>query len=205
MWIKVTESSPSEDNKYLVFAPSAYKDKPFIHVARFDPTGFGWSLLPKVWIDAITHWMPLPEPPKSDNLEAVEQPLTGDNTPETPPKGEIKPSCGKCVAGWFCKFLYLSADCYSSYYCMSNLIRYDLEQPELDEGATMLECECGEYVKFDDIKEFLNTDVQHTIPGSEASTQIAAELTEAAGHICGGTYQQALNHINEAKRRLLVS
>jgi hypothetical protein len=42
----------------------------------------------------VTHWMPLPTPPKSDNSEAVEQSLTQGKTPAAPtPGGEICPEC----------------------------------------------------------------------------------------------------------------
>ena len=62
-WISIEDKLPDKDAVYLIHAPSADPDKPFIHIAWYDPD-FGWSLLPKVWIPAITHWMPLPEPPK---------------------------------------------------------------------------------------------------------------------------------------------
>lgn len=44
----------------------------------------------------ITHWKPLPASPKSENSEAVEQPLTNVKTPaeEPTPSGEICPFCG---------------------------------------------------------------------------------------------------------------
>lgn len=64
-WVPVTDRLPTEDGKYLIYAPSADPDKPFIHVAWYDP-GFGWSLLPQVWVDAITHWMEFPGPPEEE-------------------------------------------------------------------------------------------------------------------------------------------
>jgi len=62
-WIKFSDKEPPESGLYLIFAPSSDPSSPFIYVAWFEP-GFGWSLLPQMWIDAITHWMPLPDPPK---------------------------------------------------------------------------------------------------------------------------------------------
>lgn len=53
---------PKVDAPCIVYAESADPDKPMIYQAWYDPS-FGWSLLPRVWIDAITHWMPMPKPP----------------------------------------------------------------------------------------------------------------------------------------------
>jgi len=63
-WTSIEERLP-DDALCLVYAPSADPDKPLINTAWYDKT-YGWSLLPKVWCDAITHWMPLPEPPEGD-------------------------------------------------------------------------------------------------------------------------------------------
>ena len=63
-WISVEEQMPTEDALYLIHAPSLDPDKPFIKTAWFDPDiVLGWQFIPKVWSDAVTHWMPLPEPP----------------------------------------------------------------------------------------------------------------------------------------------
>ena len=57
-----------------------------------------------------------------------------------------------------------------------------------------------------DAWEILKTAVlaqQTTNTGMAAeAAQIAAELDEAIGHICGGTHDQAIGHINEALRQL---
>jgi hypothetical protein len=63
-WIAVSERLPADDALYLVYAPSADPAKPLITTAWFEPDGFGWSLIVSYWIKAITHWMPLPEPPR---------------------------------------------------------------------------------------------------------------------------------------------
>jgi hypothetical protein len=63
-WISVEERLPDVDGKVIVHCPSADPGKPLIAMAWYDPGGFGWSMLPQVWIDGITHWMSLPEPPK---------------------------------------------------------------------------------------------------------------------------------------------
>lgn len=56
------EGHPDVDGLCIVYAESADPKHPLIISAWYDPN-FGYSLLPKVWCDAITHWMPLPEPP----------------------------------------------------------------------------------------------------------------------------------------------
>ena len=65
-WYKWPENKPTEDKLYIVYAPSMDKDKPFLRTAWYDPSGFGWSLMPAVFIDVIEAWMELPEPPKGD-------------------------------------------------------------------------------------------------------------------------------------------
>ncbi len=62
-WIPVAERLPDKDALYIVCAPSADPDRPMLSIAWYDPRGFGWSLLAGVWIEALTHWMPMPEPP----------------------------------------------------------------------------------------------------------------------------------------------
>jgi len=65
-WISVEERMPTEDALYLIHAPSLDPDKPFIKTAWFDPNiVLGWQFIPKVWSDAVTHWMLLPEPPST--------------------------------------------------------------------------------------------------------------------------------------------
>lgn len=92
MWKNIIDGLPLEDGNVIIFAPSADGNKPLIAMAWYNPNGFGWSLLPKYWIDGITHWMPLPAPPKSDNAEAVKQPLTGNKSEPS----DITPNCNTC-------------------------------------------------------------------------------------------------------------
>ena len=61
-WIKI-DTPPTEDGPYLIHHPTADEEKPVVQVAWYEPDGFGWSLMPKVYIPSITHWMPLPKPP----------------------------------------------------------------------------------------------------------------------------------------------
>ncbi len=64
-WIALADQLPTRDDRYLVYAPSADPDKPLIITAWYNPTNptNPWSLLPEIWIDAITHWMEIPKPP----------------------------------------------------------------------------------------------------------------------------------------------
>ena len=64
-WIAIKDRLPKKDAPYLVFAESADPKKPFIQIAWYNPLGMSWSLIPTVWINAITHWMPLPRRPKA--------------------------------------------------------------------------------------------------------------------------------------------
>ena len=59
-WIKASERLPEKGGWYLIYAPS--EGKPMINMAFWSSGRF--SGLVKVWIDAITHWMPLPEGPE---------------------------------------------------------------------------------------------------------------------------------------------
>lgn len=65
-WISSKDRLPSEEGAYLVYAKSENPDKPFIHKAWFNIEIQAWELVPSVWASAITHWMPLPEPPKDN-------------------------------------------------------------------------------------------------------------------------------------------
>lgn len=57
-----TDGLPTEDAQYIIFAPSADPDHPLKTIAWFTP-GFGWSLLTDEFIQALTHWMPMPQNP----------------------------------------------------------------------------------------------------------------------------------------------
>jgi len=61
-WISVDDHLP-DDAAVIIHAKTMDEDKPLITVAWHE-SEFGWSLLPECFIPAITHWMPLPEPPK---------------------------------------------------------------------------------------------------------------------------------------------
>ncbi len=63
-WIFVKDRLPDKDGMVLIYAPSGNNESPYINTAWYDPDGYGWSLLPGAWIDAIEAWMPLPDPPR---------------------------------------------------------------------------------------------------------------------------------------------
>lgn len=63
-WISVKDRLPEKDALYLIHAPSLDEKKPLITCAWYNPNLPGWSMLVECWLKAITHWMPLPEPPK---------------------------------------------------------------------------------------------------------------------------------------------
>lgn len=62
IWINLSEKKPLEDKLYLVHVLTLDPNKPYINTAWYDPN-YGWSLLPEVFVDSITHWMHLPKPP----------------------------------------------------------------------------------------------------------------------------------------------
>jgi hypothetical protein len=61
-WIPIRERLPGIDGMYLVYAKTEDSRKPLIRTAWFNPKS-GWSLLPAIWIDSISHWTYPPEPP----------------------------------------------------------------------------------------------------------------------------------------------
>ena len=63
-WISVEDLLPDEDGPYLIYALSQDPKSSFITCAWYDPSIPAWSGLVKVWLEAITHWMPLPKEPK---------------------------------------------------------------------------------------------------------------------------------------------
>jgi len=72
-WIKCSDSLPTKDAAYIIYAPTADAASPLVAIAWYDPTPgdidarpVGWSLLPEVFCDSITHWMPLPEGPEGE-------------------------------------------------------------------------------------------------------------------------------------------
>ena len=84
-WIDVKKQLPTEDGAYLIFAPSEDPEKPFVGVAWYDPSGFGWSSggVPKVWIDAITHWQPIPPAPAPRYHKFDDSPIPSNNQADT--------------------------------------------------------------------------------------------------------------------------
>lgn len=76
-WISVKDRLPDTPGPKIVYAASCDPDKPMINMAWFEPEGTGnmpgWQLLPKVWCEAITHWMPLPEPPATARAATADQ------------------------------------------------------------------------------------------------------------------------------------
>lgn len=70
-WVPRSDREPDRDALYLVFAPSLDAESPLLVNAWYDKT-FGWSMLPQVWLDAITHWAPLPKWPLTEaELERI--------------------------------------------------------------------------------------------------------------------------------------
>jgi len=63
-WIDAKTNPPTQSGHYIIHAPSADPEKPFITMAWYDLND-RWTLLPKCWCDAITHWTHKPNPPKS--------------------------------------------------------------------------------------------------------------------------------------------
>lgn len=73
-WIKCSDRLPVDGGSVMVYAPSADLDCPLITTAWYEPPDSthelkGWQLLPKVWCEAITHWMPNPAPPVEGGSE----------------------------------------------------------------------------------------------------------------------------------------
>jgi len=66
-WINVKDFLPDKDGQYIVYCLFAVPDEPLVTIARYNH-GFGFSALPLVWLEAITHWIPLPEPPRKKKV-----------------------------------------------------------------------------------------------------------------------------------------
>lgn len=67
LWIDIDKELPTKDALYIIHVETADKNKPYIGTAWYNPNGFGWSLLPDVFIPCITHWMEMPKPPKNES------------------------------------------------------------------------------------------------------------------------------------------
>ena len=59
-WIKYNECTPSKDDYFIVHCPE-YEPSIAIAIARYDADLGGWLDYAD---DEITHWMPIPQPPK---------------------------------------------------------------------------------------------------------------------------------------------
>ena len=62
-WRDVQEELPQRDGIVLVYCPSQDPKKGLTALAWYNPEK-GWSHLPDVWIEVITHWQQIPSPPK---------------------------------------------------------------------------------------------------------------------------------------------
>ena len=64
-WVDILRRKPTDDGLYIVFAPSDDPEAPLYAMAWFHTDRQEWSLLVRYWANAITHWMPLPNPPNT--------------------------------------------------------------------------------------------------------------------------------------------
>ena len=63
-WIPVTERLPEEPDRYLCNVKSfAFKGAYYQTILKYDKGGF---IEGYIYTDDVTHWMPLPEPPKGE-------------------------------------------------------------------------------------------------------------------------------------------
>ena len=72
MWISVNERLPEPLHWYLICAPSGYGDEVMTSMAFFDGRWLTYEDAPDfidVW-HGVTHWMPLPDPPKDPRTES---------------------------------------------------------------------------------------------------------------------------------------
>lgn len=63
-WVFVEDRLPEHDGPHLVHAPSQDPAQPLLAIAWWHADRQEWSGLWHGWTAAITHWMPLPEPPQ---------------------------------------------------------------------------------------------------------------------------------------------
>ncbi len=61
-WVRCSDRLPEGEGLFLVYAPSADPESPFVSIAWY--VDGGWCLIAEVWSQAITHWMELPEGPE---------------------------------------------------------------------------------------------------------------------------------------------
>lgn len=63
-WIPVTERLPDQGDRVLCVVKSfAFPGRKYYNILRYDKYGFNEN---GIYTDDVTHWMPLPEPPKED-------------------------------------------------------------------------------------------------------------------------------------------
>lgn len=62
-WIPVTERLPKQGKRYLVVRYDYVTETPFVDILWHDAHDLWWNRLYKGQYN-VTHWMPLPEPPK---------------------------------------------------------------------------------------------------------------------------------------------
>lgn len=60
-WISVKDRPPEDNDRVLVFRPNEAEVSAYRYSVMW-----GWALKTPVSHSGITHWMPLPEPPKGD-------------------------------------------------------------------------------------------------------------------------------------------
>lgn len=61
-WIPVTERLPDQGDRVLCVVKSfAFPGRKYYNILRYDKYGFNEN---GIYTDDVTHWMPLPEPPK---------------------------------------------------------------------------------------------------------------------------------------------
>lgn len=62
-WISIEERLPERSDTYLVYLGD--EDHSVISIADFVSKNGGWDIFEKYYIGCtVTHWMPLPSPPK---------------------------------------------------------------------------------------------------------------------------------------------
>lgn len=62
-WIPVTERLPEKEGRYLCVVRIGKSGAVYVQVMNGDSYGFS---LNHIYTDDVTHWMPLPEPPKGE-------------------------------------------------------------------------------------------------------------------------------------------
>lgn len=62
-WVDAKKRLPKEEGRYIIYAKAVKKNG--ITIAYYYPE-MGWWLVASSNIKGITHWMPLPKPPKRE-------------------------------------------------------------------------------------------------------------------------------------------